>query len=140
MPALVAAGLERRLPPLADPSIARDFVYVEDVCEAFVCAAERARPGEGAVYNVGGGEQTTLRSLAETARRTFAIDEEPAWEQFPARAWDTDVWVADPRRADAELGWRARTPLAAGLAAFARWMDDQPPPIAERYRAAVGAA
>jgi len=140
MPALVAAGLERRLPPLADPSIARDFVYVEDVCDAFLLAAERAQPGEGAVYNVGGGAQTTLRELAEVARRTFAIAEEPAWDAFPARTWDTDVWVADPRRAAAELGWHARTPLDAGLVAFAQWMDDQPPPIAERYRTPVGAA
>jgi UDP-glucose 4-epimerase len=139
MPALVAAGLDRRLPPLADPAIARDFVYVEDVVDAFLLAAEQARPGDGAVYNVGCGRQTTLRELAEVARRTFSIEEEPAWAAFPARDWDTDVWVADARRAADELGWHARTPLEAGLAGFARWMDEQPAPVAERYRAAVGA-
>jgi len=140
MPALVAAALERRLPPLADPAIARDFVYVEDVCDAFLLAAERAEPGAGAVYNVGGGRQTTLRELAEVARRTFSIEEEPAWAAFPARDWDTDVWVADARRAEDELGWRARTPLEAGLAAFAGWMDELEPAVGARYRAAVGAA
>jgi UDP-glucose 4-epimerase len=139
MPALVAAGLERRLPPLADPAIARDFVYVEDVIDAFLLAAERAQPGVGAVYNIGGGVQTTLRELADVARRTFAIEEEPAWAAFPARDWDTDVWVADARRAADELGWRARTSLEGGLAAFARWMAEQPPSVAERYRTAVSA-
>lgn len=140
MPALVAASLERRLPPLADPAIARDFVYVEDVCDAFLLAAERAQPGAGAVYNVGSGRQTTLRELAEVARRTFAIEEEPSWAAFPARTWDTDVWVADAGRAAAELDWQARTPLEAGLAAFARWMEEQEPTLAGRYRTAVGAA
>jgi dolichol-phosphate mannosyltransferase len=140
MPALVAAGLERRLPPLADPAIARDFVYVEDVIDAFLLAAERARPGAGAVYNVGSGRQTTLRELAEVARRTFAIAEEPAWAAFPARDWDTDVWVADARRAADELGWHPRTPLEAGLAAFGHWMDEQSPRVAGRYRTVVGAA
>lgn len=140
MPALVAAGLGRRLPPLADPAIARDFVFVEDVCDAFLLAAERARPGEGAVYNVGSGRQTTLRELASVARAVFAIEEEPAWAAFPARDWDTDVWVADARRADGGLGWRAATPLEAGLAAFAAWLEAQPAAVAERYRAAVGAA
>ena len=140
MPALVAAGLARRLPPLADPAIARDFVYVEDVCDAFLLAAQRAQPGAGAVYNVGSGVQTTLLELADVARRTFSIEEEPAWAAFPARDWDTDVWVADARRAHAELGWSARTRLEAGLAAFGAWMDEQPPVVAERYRAAVGAA
>jgi len=140
MPALVAAGLDRRLPPLADPAIARDFVYVEDVCDAFLLAAGRARPGEAAVYNVGSGRQTTLRELVDVARAVFAIDEEPAWAAFPARDWDTDVWVADARRAADELGWRAATPLEAGLATFAAWMDEQQSPVAGRYRAAVGAA
>ena len=140
MPALVAAGLDRRLPPLADPAIARDFVYVEDVCDAFLLAAEHAQPGSGAVYNVGSGRQTTLRELAGVAREVYGIEEQPAWAAFPARDWDTDVWVADARRAADELGWSARTPLEAGLAAFAEWMDEQPSPIAERYRTAVGAA
>ena len=140
MPALVAAGLDRRLPPLADPAIARDFVYVEDVCDAFLLAAEHAQPGSGAVYNVGSGRQTTLRELAGVAREVYGIEEQPAWAAFPARDWDTDVWVADARRAADELGWSARTPLEAGLAAFAEWMDEQPPPVAERYRTAVGAA
>lgn len=139
MPALVAHALEDRLPPLADPAIARDFVYVEDVVDAFLLAAERARPGAGAVYNVGGGRQTTLRELVDVARRVFGIEQEPAWAAFPARDWDTDVWVADPRRAATELGWRTRTPLAEGLGAFAAWMRDAPPPLAERYRAAVAA-
>jgi nucleoside-diphosphate-sugar epimerase len=139
MPALVAHGLDRRLPPLADPAIARDFVYVEDVCDAFLLAAEHAQPGAGAVYNIGSGAQTTLRELAEIARRTFAIEEEPAWAAFPTRDWDTDVWVADAHNAADALGWRARTPLGEGLTAFGRWLEEQPPAVAERYRTAVGA-
>jgi nucleoside-diphosphate-sugar epimerase len=139
MPALVAHGLDGRLPPLADPAIARDFVYVEDVCDAFLLAAERAQPGAGAVYNIGSGVQTTLRELAEVARRVWGIEQEPAWAAFPARDWDTDVWIADARRAQEELGWRAATPLEAGLAAFGRWMREQPPAVADRYRTAVGA-
>jgi dolichol-phosphate mannosyltransferase len=84
--------------------------------------------------------QTSLRELAEVARRVFSIEEEPAWAAFPARDWDTDVWVADARRAADELGWQARTSLEAGLAAFAHWMDAQEPAVAGRYRATVGAA
>lgn len=136
VPALVVHGLERRLPPLVNPATARDFVYVEDVAEAFVRAAEHARPGDGAVYNVGSGTQTTLRELVEAARSVLAIAEQPSWGSFPARGWDTDVWVADPRRIEAELGWRARTSIADGLAATARWLSARPP-LAERYRAAI---
>lgn len=139
MPTVVLCGMERRLPPLVDPRIARDFVYVEDVADAFVRAAERARPGEAAVYNVGSGVQTTLADLAATARRVFSIEEQPAWGSFPARQWDTDVWVADARRIAQRLDWRATTSLEAGLAATAGWLRDAPGLLA-RYREALPAA
>jgi UDP-glucose 4-epimerase len=138
VPALVVRALEGGLPQLADPAIARDFVYVEDVCDAFLLAAERARPGEGAVYNVGSGMQTTLRELVEAARRVFGVAREPAWGAFPARDWDTDVWVADPRRIAAQLGWRARTSIEEGLAATGRWLSADPRRAA-RYRDALAA-
>jgi dolichol-phosphate mannosyltransferase len=138
VPAVVVHGLDRTLPPLVDPRIARDFVYVEDILDAFLLAAERARPGEGAVYNVGSGMQTTLRDLADAARRVFGIEQEPMWGSFPARGWDTDVWIADPRQIAKDLGWHARTPLDEGLAATARWLSERPA-LAARYREALAA-
>lgn len=139
MPALVLAGLERRLPPLVDPTIARDFVYVDDIVDAFLLAAHRARPGDGAVYNVGSGAQTSLRELVEVARHVFGIQQEPAWGSFPQRTWDTDVWVADPRRAREELGWTARRSLEEGLAATAHWLGSDPA-LTARYQGAAEAA
>jgi nucleoside-diphosphate-sugar epimerase len=135
MPTLVVHALAGTLPPMADPRIARDFLYVEDVAEAFLVAAERAMPGAGAVYNVGSGSQTTLRELVDVARATFGIEQAPDWAAFPARDWDTDVWVADTRRAEVELHWKARTPLGTGLARLADWLLTAPEAVRMRYGA-----
>lgn len=139
MPALVLAGIEGRLPPLVDPNVARDFVYVDDILDAFLLAAQRARPGEGAVYNVGSGVQTSLRELVDIARDVFAIQQQPQWGAFPQRGWDTDVWVADPRRAREELGWAASRSLEEGLAAMAHWVGSDPE-LTARYRGKVNGA
>lgn len=123
IPQLVLAGLEGRLPPLADPNIARDFVHVDDVCDAFVLAATSERVAS-AVYNVGTGVQTTLHDAVETAQRLLRISAEPAWGSMPDRAWDTTVWVSDPARIARELGWRARTAFPDGLARTVKWFRD----------------
>lgn len=123
IPQLVLAGLDGRLPPLVDPAIARDFVHVDDVCDAFVLAAV-APSVPSAVYNVGTGVQTTLREAVGVARRLMSIAVEPAWGSMPDRAWDTNVWVSDPTRIARELGWRARTGLAEGLARTVEWLRD----------------
>src|SRR5207249_6430294 len=44
MPTLATAGLERRFPPLVDPDTSRDFVYVDDACEALILAAAKLTP------------------------------------------------------------------------------------------------
>ena len=132
VPQLVLAGLDGRLPPLVDPDIARDFVHVDDVCDAFVLAAWSDRAAS-AVYNVGTGVQTTLRDAVEAARRLMHVSAEPAWGSMPDRAWDTNVWVADPTRIARELGWRARTGFADGLARTVEWF--RTPAIRSLYAA-----
>lgn len=122
---LVEHGLEGRLPPLADPATARDFVYVDDVVDALLAAAAQPSVAGGRAYNVGTGVQTTLRDAVALACATCAIAVEPAWSTLAARAWDTDVWVADPRRIAAELGWRATTTFADGFARTVEWQRAQ---------------
>lgn len=120
VPRLIAEGLEGRLPPLVNPSIARDYVHVEDACQAYLkAAAVGTEPG--AVYNVGTGVQTTLAEIVELARRLLSIAAEPAWGTMPDRSWDTDVWVANSTRVRAKLGWSPSLDLEQGLARTIAW-------------------
>lgn len=116
VPTLIAEGLAGRLPPLVDPATARDLVHVDDVVGAFVAAAGRRSGEPGAVYNIGSGRQTTVGELVEIIRRLLSIEAEPIWRSMEARRWDATTWIADPSRAEAELGWRATIDLEAGLA------------------------
>ncbi len=125
IPALVCNGVAGRLPALVNPEIARDFVYVDDVVEAFVLTA-RTRVAAGAIFNVGSGVETTIAAAVETARKVFGLTAEPDWESMPDRAWDTRTWVSNPARIEAALGWRAATPFAEGLALTADWLRSQP--------------
>lgn len=120
-PALIQQGLQGELPPLVSPDTMRDYVYVEDVCEAYLLAASQPGQAPGAIYNVGTGVQTSLRQLVELARKTLAITVEPNWGSMPARIWDTSVWVADNHRIREALGWQPRTSLAAGFSQTAEW-------------------
>ncbi|MDZ4763650.1 MAG: NAD-dependent epimerase/dehydratase family protein [Chloroflexota bacterium] len=122
LPTLIVRGLRGELPPLVNPNIARDYVYIDDVNDAYIAAAERGE--SGGVYNVGTGVQTTLREAVNVARRVLNIDVEPQWGTMPDRAWDTSVWVANPARITAALGWQPRYAFADGFAAFAAWLRD----------------
>lgn len=125
-PALLIRGLRGEFPPLVNPAIARDFVYLEDACDAFIQAAAVAGQAPGAVYNVGSGVQTSLGELVEIVRRALRIEAEPQWGSMPDRHWDTAVWVADPARIRRELGWAPRYDLERGILEMAAWLCENP--------------
>jgi dolichol-phosphate mannosyltransferase len=126
VPALLVAAMAGRLPPLVDPNVARDFVYVDDVVDAYLRAASRPHADPGAVYNVGTGVQTTIAQLVAIVREMLPIEAAPDWGSMPNRAWDTTTWVADPRKIAADLEWRPRVDVRDGLARTLRWLQSDP--------------
>jgi len=133
IPALVLRGLAGELPPLVDPEVARDYVFVDDVCDAYLLAAGGPAPGRGSVYNVGTGRQVRLREAVDTARKTLGVTAEPVWGAMPNRSWDTSVWVADSGLIRRELGWRPRFDFESGFRRTAEWFSARPE-LAEFYR------
>jgi UDP-glucuronate 4-epimerase len=108
--ALVA---EREFEIYGDGRQSRDFTFVDDAVAATL-AAMRDGPA-GAIYNVGGGSEATLRDVVATV-------EELAGRPLKVRYGDPapgDVrrTLADTTRIRSELGWEPQTDLPAGLAA-----------------------
>ncbi|HKP53419.1 MAG TPA: NAD-dependent epimerase/dehydratase family protein [Chloroflexia bacterium] len=124
VPALIMSGLQGKLPPLVNPDIARDYVFMEDVLDAYLLAATKPGQELGAVYNVGTGTQTKLSEIVEVSRRLMGISTEPEWGSMPQRGWDTNVWVADSRKLRTELGWQPRYTLDQGLSLTIEWFRD----------------
>jgi UDP-glucose 4-epimerase len=94
----------------------RDFIFVEDVAECVLRAAQAPATG---VFNVGSGVATEILTLAdEIAKATGG----PASHRFEAlRPGDVRSSTADVARVSAALGWRARTGLPEGLARTLDW-------------------
>jgi dolichol-phosphate mannosyltransferase len=113
VPTLIRRGRSGGLPALVDPARAHDFIFVDDVCSAFIqVAGNVAEVGE--IFNVGTGIQTTIGEIVEIARNHFGISSQPEWGSHPRRHWDTNTWIADPSKLRA-LGWQPKVSLAAGF-------------------------
>ena len=134
IPTLILHGMEGKFPPLVNPKIARDYVHVDDVSEAYLLAATGPLEEMGAVYNVGTGVQTTLREVVEVAREVLQVPGAPAWGSMPDRAWDTSTWVADNRKIKRELGWEAHLSFGEGFRQTVEYFRRNPS-ICEFYRA-----
>jgi dolichol-phosphate mannosyltransferase len=122
VPAVVRMGIAGRYPPLVSAEISRDFVYVDDVSEAYVDAALNLPPEHfGESFNVGSGRKTTIGEVARVAAEVFSIPGEPSYESMQARKWDIRDWYSDQQKTERVLRWKARVDFRDGLSRTAAW-------------------
>ena len=126
IPSLVRHGLERRYPKFVSPTISRDFVFVDDVTEAFLDTALNLRPPDyGESFNIGTGRKTTIGEVARTARRLFNIAEQPCFT-MPERCWDVTDWYANIDKTKQRLSWQPTTDFEQGLKQTIDWFKTLP--------------
>jgi len=88
----------------------RDFVYVDDVVDAFVRAATR---GGGVVLHIGTGVEVSVNELARVMGERAGVAAPPV--HAPARAGELRYNSLDPERAGIHLGWQPWTALDDGV-------------------------
>ncbi len=94
----------------------RDFVFVDDVVDAFA----RARSGgSGLLANVGTGVETSVNELFSTMARLTETTEAPTYS--PARPGELARSALDPTLLGDELGWKPLHTLEDGLARTLDW-------------------
>jgi UDP-glucose 4-epimerase len=94
-----------------DGSDTRDYVFVDDVVDAFVRAAGEA--GSGQRFNAGTGIETSTRQLHTAVAAAAGAPDEP--ELHPPRLGDLRRSCLDISRATNVLGWTPKVPLADGI-------------------------
>jgi UDP-glucose 4-epimerase len=102
------------IPVFGDGKILRDFLYVDDCVEAILLAAG-SDAALGEILNVGGGEPTTFREVAETLAALTGARWEFAPFSAERKAQEPGDFYSDIRKIGRVLGWRPRTPLGEGL-------------------------
>lgn len=107
----------------------KDYLYIDDVVEAFIAAAERA-PCRGEAYNIGSGKSYTVFEIVE---RMFAVLGLSGVE-VRARggiAWPGDVELTQPdiTKAELEFGWRPRVGIGEGLRKTLEWFGEVLGPV-----------
>jgi nucleoside-diphosphate-sugar epimerase len=99
-----------------------DWVFVDDVVEAYVRAVEVPQAA-GKTLDVGSGKQVTIREVVERLAQLTETDVRPLFGALPDRPFETAP-VADVERTNSLIGWRATTDLDTGLRSTLNWLRD----------------
>lgn len=94
-----------------DGTDSRDYVFVDDVVDAFVKASGEA--GSGQRFNVGTGISTTVRDLHSAIAKAVGTADDP--EFYPPRLGDLRKSQLDISRGAEVLGWRPQVDIDEGI-------------------------
>jgi UDP-glucose 4-epimerase len=101
-----------------DGSVTRDYIYIDDVAEAFARAVQYS--GSRSVFNIGSGVGTQLNELIKIIEEV--LGKSVTRRYLPARPFDVPVSVLSNALAREELKWAPRTSLRDGIARTAKWL------------------
>jgi nucleoside-diphosphate-sugar epimerase len=119
IPYTILSLLRGETPQLSSGDRAVDWVFVDDVIDAFLEAAGRSGL-EGQTLDVGRGEAVRIRDVVQRLVRLVDPSIVPRYGAQPDR-FDSRARVADVEATAAALDWRARTSLDHGLALTVDW-------------------
>ncbi|MEZ0051101.1 UDP-glucose 4-epimerase [Mycobacterium sp. MAA66] len=102
-----------------DGSASRDYVYVDDVVEAFVCAAAAPLSVTG-TFNIGTGMQTSVMDVFRMLSALF--DDVPPAGHAEMRTGELQAIALDAGRAHDQLGWEPVVDIAQGIERTVHWL------------------
>ena len=98
----------------------RDYVFVDDVVQAFLAASRREVTGP---INVGTGREATVFDVGNAIASAYGTEFDP--EMAGPRAGEVQRIAISPDLARRQLDWSAETSLADGLRITAEWAREE---------------
>jgi CDP-paratose 2-epimerase len=103
----------------------RDILYVDDLVDALLLAANEAPRLAGKAFNIGGGPANviSLRDLLDRLKAMLGHEPEVAFEDW--RTGDQRYYVSDFRRFQALTGWSPKVGFEEGIGRLHHWLEQQ---------------
>jgi dTDP-glucose 4,6-dehydratase len=127
IPLMILNAFNRKpLPVYGDGKNVRDWLYVEDHCDAISNVLRRGQPGE--TYNIGGSNEKSNLAVVETI--CDLVDEMTERGATSRRELITFVkdrpghdrrYAMDASKIERELGWKPKATFESGIRQTVRW-------------------
>ncbi|MEO8086956.1 MAG: NAD-dependent epimerase/dehydratase family protein [Bacteroidota bacterium] len=124
MPMLISSARNKKFPPLVEPKISRDFIYISDICSAFIASASAVSSIKGMSLNIGSGNKTTISEIVSQVKEKCGVPGEPVFGSMDNRNWDKTEWYANIDFSTKQLEWRPEVELQEGIEKIIQWQNE----------------
>jgi nucleoside-diphosphate-sugar epimerase len=124
IPSVILSYLRGENAGVSLPDSVRDFVFIEDVVDAYVKAVENSRKLVGQIFNVGYGKQHTVSDVVTEIIELTGATVKPQWNTVGNPRIEPEFWQADISKIERLLDWQPQHQLVAGLEKTTAWFGE----------------
>jgi len=124
IPSCITSVLSNMSLQASNPLYVRDFVFIEDVVQAYICVAKGQYENlNGEIINIGSGKQHSLHDVVKKLEIICNQTLKISWNSFAKqnRQIESKKWEADISRAKELLHWSPKYSLDEGLEKTVYW-------------------
>lgn len=119
---VIKSLLRKERPIITSPSSIRDYIFIEDVMEAYKLIVKGSLT-PGGIYNIGTGKQTSVKETVSLIQGIVGTTIEPIWGEDQIPLHESTTWTADISKAKRDLLWLPSTSLYDGVAETVKWFE-----------------
>src|ERR1700690_1999676 len=112
----------KKVPLYGDGLNVRDWLYVEDHCQALWTVLTKGSPGE--VYNIGGNNEITNRNITETILTAMGRDWDKSVQYVKDRPGHDRRYAIDAGKMQRELGWSPKHRFEEAIKTTIAWYHE----------------
>jgi nucleoside-diphosphate-sugar epimerase len=121
IPYVVSSVLNGHNPDLSNPDHVRDYIFIEDVINAYL-AVMNATVMPGEIYNIGSGKQLSIGEVVDRILCNLDSNIAPTWSVECPKRHEPVTWVADIRKTKTHFNWEPNISIDDGLRQTIVWV------------------
>lgn len=122
IPLMITNGMDNKeLPIYGDGLNIRDWLHVQDHCQAIDLVLHKGRKGE--VYNVGGHNERTNNQIVDIIIEKLGLSRELI-KYVDDRLGHDKRYAIDPTKLETELGWKPKYTFDTGIVETIEWYQN----------------
>jgi len=123
IPTVILHALKNKHLDLSSPYFVRDFIFIDDILEAYLYFLKGKRYC-GEIINIGTGKQYRLKEIVQAIEQIANKKLDISWGKKQVNQFESKRWEADINKAEKLLNWKPRFNLNEGLFKTYTWFSN----------------
>jgi len=124
IPTIIKSCLKNKKLKLSSPYPVRDFIFIEDIIDAYLKIIKNIQGIKGEVFNLGTGKQIDIAQVVSLIKKITNSKIKPEYNQIKPAQTEPKNWVANIVKIKSLLNWQPKYNLEEGLKKDIRWFRE----------------